>query len=68
MASISTLSLLVFVSLYFGITKYINYHNSEEFIDVFNKAHSYIERNANFKIVFTDLSISVNKLLHAGKS
>jgi hypothetical protein len=31
MASISILALLLFVSLYFGISKYVNYHNSEEY-------------------------------------
>lgn len=43
---------------------FVNAANSEQFIEEFNKAHFHLERNANFKILFADLSLKVNRLLH----
>ncbi|CAN5472652.1 DNA polymerase III subunit delta [soil metagenome] len=43
---------------------FVNANNSERFIEEFNKAHFHLERNANFKILFADLSFKVSKLLH----
>ena len=42
---------------------YVNSKNSEAFVEEFNKAHFHLERNANFKILFADLSLKVNHLL-----
>jgi len=42
---------------------FVNANNSERFVEEFNKAHFHLERNANFKILFADLSFKVNKLL-----
>lgn len=42
---------------------FVNQHNSEQFVEEFNKAHFHLERNANFKILFADLSLKVNHLL-----
>ncbi len=43
---------------------FVNANNAERFIEEFNKAHFHLERNANFKILFADLSFKVNRLLH----
>ena len=43
---------------------YINGTNCEAFIEEFNKAFRQIERNANPKILFQDLSFKVNELLN----
>jgi DNA polymerase III subunit delta' len=42
---------------------YINLNNAQEVMDEFNKAHYHIERNANPKILFMDLSIRLKQLL-----
>lgn len=42
---------------------FVNANNAERFIEEFNKAHFHLERNANFKILFADLSFKVNGLL-----
>ena len=42
---------------------FVNQQNSEQFVEEFNKAHFHLERNANFKILFADLSLKVNRLL-----
>ena len=42
---------------------FINHKNVIELTNEFNDAHYHIERNANPKILFTDLSIKVNRLL-----
>ena len=42
---------------------FVNAANSEKFIEEFNSAHFHLERNANFKILFADLSFKVNRLL-----
>lgn len=41
----------------------INQNNSEKFVEEFNKAHYHLERNANFKILFADLSFKAWELL-----
>ncbi len=43
---------------------FVNANNSERFVEEFNKAHFHLERNANFKILFADLSLKVNRLLN----
>lgn len=43
---------------------FVNANNAEQFIEEFNKAYFHLERNANFKILFADLSFKVNRLLH----
>ena len=43
--------------------KFINHNNVLQLTEAFNKAHYHIERNANPKILFTDLSIKVIRLL-----
>jgi len=42
---------------------FVNAANSDRFVEEFNSAHFHLERNANFKILFADLSLKVNKLL-----
>lgn len=42
---------------------YINLNNAQEVMDELNKAHYHIERNANPKILFMDLSIRMKQLL-----
>jgi DNA polymerase-3 subunit delta' len=42
---------------------FVNAKNADRFIDEFNQAHFHLERNANFKILFADLSLKVNALL-----
>ncbi len=41
----------------------IHINNADEFVEEFNNAVFHIDRNANFKILFTDLSFTVNRLL-----
>lgn len=43
---------------------FINKNNAEQFLEELNKAHFHLERNANTKILFTDLSFKMNRLLH----
>jgi DNA polymerase-3 subunit delta' len=43
---------------------FINEKNIYSFNDELNKAHFHLERNANSKILFTDLSFSIYKLLN----
>lgn len=45
--------------------QFINHKNILELNEEFSQAHYYIERNANAKILFTDLSIKVIRLLRA---
>lgn len=50
-----------------GLTRlapFINLGNVEKITGEINAAHYHIERNANSKIVFTDLSLSINTLFH----
>jgi DNA polymerase-3 subunit delta' len=44
---------------------FINLNNSDEFVEEFNKAMFHIDRNANFKILFSDLSFKVHMLLRS---
>ncbi len=44
---------------------FVSQNNSERFVEEFNKAHFHLERNANFKILFADLSFKVNSILLA---
>ena len=43
---------------------FVNNNNADQFLEEFNKAHFHLERNANTKILFTDLSFIMNRLLH----
>lgn len=43
---------------------FVNKNNADQFLEEFNKAHFHLERNANTKILFTDLSFIMNRLLH----
>ncbi len=49
------------------LAPFININNSEELIEEFNNAIFHIDRNANFKILFSDLSFKVNALLKSDK-
>jgi DNA polymerase-3 subunit delta' len=42
---------------------FVNQNNAGKFIEEFNKAHFHLERNAHFKILFTDLSFTASRLL-----
>lgn len=44
---------------------FIHKDNAGGFITSFNDAHYHVERNANFKILFMDLSFRLYRLLHA---
>lgn len=46
--------------------KFINNQNIGELVDEFNQAHYHLERNANSKILFTDLVIKLTKLVRKG--
>lgn len=43
---------------------FIHQGNADGFVTAFNDAHYHIERNANFKILFTDLSFRIFHLLN----
>jgi DNA polymerase-3 subunit delta' len=47
---------------------FIHDGNAEAFEDELNKAHYHIERNANPRILFLDLSFKIHSLLHGAKS
>jgi len=47
---------------------FIRYDNAEYFENELSKAHFHIERNANPRILFIDLSFKINALLHLKKS
>jgi DNA polymerase-3 subunit delta' len=42
---------------------FVNRNNAEEFVEEINKAHFHLERNANAKILFADLSFAMHRLL-----
>ena len=46
--------------------KFINNKNIYELMEEFNTAHYQIGRNANAKILFTDLTIKLTKLVKKG--
>jgi DNA polymerase-3 subunit delta' len=43
---------------------FVNQNNAEQFSEELSKTHFHIERNGNAKILFFDLSITMNRLLH----
>jgi len=47
---------------------FIHFGNAESFEDELSKAYYHIERNANPRILFLDLSFSIHRLLHKAKS
>ena len=42
---------------------FVNRNNADDFVEEINKAHYHLERNANSKILFTDLSFSMYRIL-----
>ncbi len=46
---------------------FVNLNNAEEFVATLNDAAYHIERNANSKLLFTDLSFKLQVILHAHK-
>lgn len=46
---------------------FIHTANAERFIKALNEAHYHVERNANFKMLFMDLSFRIYRLLNAKK-
>lgn len=46
--------------------RFINNHNISELMTEFNEAYYHLERNANAKILFSDLSIKLTKLIKKG--
>lgn len=51
-----------------NFAQFINGKNILEFHQLFSESHYQIDRNANAKILFTDTSFQIMKLLHQGKS
>lgn len=50
-----------------GVTRFapfVNSNNAEQFVGELNKASYHVERNANSRILFTDLSLTIHRLLH----
>jgi DNA polymerase-3 subunit delta' len=45
------------------LAPFVNKKNAEEFVRQLSDAHYHLERNANTKILFTDLSFAMNRLL-----
>ena len=45
------------------LAPFIHINNADELIEEFNKAIFHIDRNANFKILFSDLSFTVHRLI-----
>lgn len=50
-----------------GLAPYVNHQNTLQMVDAFNTALAHIERNANPKILFTDLSFTLVRLFRAFK-
>ena len=46
--------------------RFINNQNITELLDEFNQAHYHLERNANAKILFSDVMIKLTKLIKKG--
>ena len=44
---------------------FVNERNADSFTEALNKAHFHLERNANSKLLFTDLSFSMHRVLKA---
>lgn len=51
-----------------NFSSYVNIFNSSKIIEEFNKAHYHIERNANSRILFLDLSVKTGKMLRSKTS
>ncbi len=51
-----------------GFSPYVNHHNSLQIVESFNQALFHVERNANPKILFADLSLTLATLLRAFKT
>jgi DNA polymerase III subunit delta' len=47
-----------------GFSPFINHHNALKIVDSFNEAILHLERNANSRILFADLSFRLSKLMH----
>jgi len=44
--------------------KFVSGYNLNDFMETFNDAHYHIERNANTKLLFTDLCFKVMRFIH----
>ena len=42
---------------------FVNKNNADDFVEEINRAHFHLERNANAKILFTDLSFALHRIL-----
>lgn len=51
-----------------GFSRFVSHSNGLSIVEAFETASYHIERNANPKILFTDLSLTMAKLLNAVKS
>ncbi len=51
-----------------GFSPFINHHNAIDVVDAFNLAIMHLERNANPRILFADLSFQLSGLMHAKAS
>jgi len=51
------------LSAYKKFAPFVNKNNVDDFVEEVNKAHFHLERNANPRILFTDLSFSLHRLL-----
>ncbi len=51
-----------------GFSPYINHHNAVDVIAAFNTAILHLERNANPRIIFADLSFQLSRLMHVKSS
>lgn len=49
------------------LAPYIHHLNIKAIVELFEKAHYYIGRNASAKMVFTDLALQLTRLLHTPK-
>ncbi len=47
-----------------GFSPFINHNNTLKIVDAFNQAILHLERNANPKILFADLSFNLSRLMH----
>lgn len=51
------------LSAYRKFAPFVNKSNVDDFVEEVNKAHFHLERNANPRILFTDLSFALHRLL-----
>ncbi len=51
-----------------GFSPFINHHNANDMVAAFNLAIMHLERNANPRILFADLSFQLSRLMHVKAS